>query len=139
VTRYVPIPKPRTVKKLRTKPRAMSAKRRKEQKIVAQVFKEIEPRDGRCRIARLASWDLSQWLLVGACEGEPQPAHIGQWRRAFTRGWPPELRHNRRTIARICRGHHRRYDLHEYDVEYDATYGAEAGMRVVPHVSKGAA
>lgn len=135
--RKLALPKPRRkqkpVKRLRAKTRIrpMSAKRRAEQRIVAQVFKDIEPRDGDCRI-RLLDYESQQ--LAGPCSGPTDPMHLGEWRRAKTRRMAPEVRHTRKTILRGCRGHHRAYDGHRFDLAYTPASGAEGVLLVVPYV-----
>jgi hypothetical protein len=115
----------------RSRPKPMSAAKRKENRLVRQVFAEIEPRDGRCVIQRL---DYESQLLAGPCSGPSDPMHLGEWRRAKTRRMAPEVRHTRQTILRGCRGHHRAYDGHDFDLAYERDKGAEGVLLVVRYV-----
>lgn len=130
------LPKPRTAgKKMRVRPRPISAKRRAEKRLVSKVFAEIEPRDGPCR---LQWWLGMPWMreLLGDCWGDPTPAHLGPWRRGTCK-LPPEERSTRKTIIRACEGHHRRYDEHEFDLAIGPD-GADGLLQPEPYV-KGAA
>lgn len=141
-SRKLALPKPRprrkVVKRMRVRARVrpVSQKRRAEQRLVGKVFREIEPRDGDCRIWWAGIAGLPE-TLAGRCEGEPQPAHLSEWRRSKTRGLPASERHNRKTIIRLCAAHHRRYDLHEFDLQHGPE-GADGTLLLKPYV-KGAA
>ena len=132
------LPKPRPVKRMRAKPKPrarvkpQSAKAKKEAALVGKVFREIEGRDGHCRM-RYYDTPLA---LAGECGGESQPAHLAQWRRSKTRGLPPEERHNGKTIIRLCADHHRRYDQHKFDLAH-TNWGGDGYIKAVPYV-KGA-
>jgi hypothetical protein len=112
----------------------MSAAKRKENRLVRQVFAEIEPRDGDCRIATLPRYGC----VLSMCGGPIDPVHLGEWRRSKTRKMAPEIRHNSRTILRGCRVHHDAYDAREFDIAYGPD-GADGALAVVVHVTKGAA
>jgi len=133
------LPKPRrrakVVKRLRAKsrPRPVSAKRRKEQRIVAKVLAEVRERDGSCRLF-MNTFYSQHAALIGPCEGETTPAHLAAWRRSKTRG-----QHSRKTIIRLCERHHRMYDTHEFDLAYSLEFGGDGAVQPIPHVKKGAA
>lgn len=121
----------------RSKPRPISAKRRKEQALVAKVFREIEPRDGPCWIYGHVYMSVLRTLGVGWCQGDPTPAHLEQWRRGTCK-LPAEQRSTRQTIVRLCQHHHGLFDQHKFSIEH-GPLGADGPMSVVPYVKKGTA
>jgi hypothetical protein len=123
----------------RSKPvRRVSDKKRKVDVIVGKVFREIEERDGDCRLG--LSCHVNERFyeayhrLIGPCEGDPQPAHLPMWRRSKATGV-----HSRVTIVRLCARHHRGLDTHLFDLDYNPTAGADGYLVPVPHVKRGAA
>ena len=141
-SRKLALPKPRPGKKcrparktLRTRITAMSPKRRAESRLVAKVFREIEPRDGDCALSKWQDLKIDG-VLIGKCEGEPQPAHLPTWRRGTCK-LPAAERSNRKTIARMCAKHHRALDTHQFDLEHHREIGAD-GPLVPMAYAKGA-
>jgi hypothetical protein len=121
------LPKPRKpVKRMRTRPKPMSAKRRKEAAVIARVRKACVERDGHCRVQR----------FYPACSRVSTWAHLGEWRRSQTRGMAPEARHHTKGSLMLCEAHHKAYDLHQWDISYGPN-GADGP--IVVHKNSGVA
>jgi hypothetical protein len=115
------------VKRMRTKPiRKVSAKRRKEAAVIAKVRAACVERDGHCRVMK----------FYPACSRVSTWAHLGEWRRCFTRGMAAEQRHHTKGSLMLCESHHKAYDMHLWDISY-----GEAGANgpIVVHKSNGVA
>lgn len=83
----------------------------------------MEVRDSDCRLACMG---------VGPCSGVPEWAHLGDKRRCFTRGMKPEDRHSSRWTIKLCTVHHKRYDAHEFEIEYSLEIeGADGPIQAV--------
>lgn len=138
MTRYQPLPKPVTaVKRLRVRPKPMSAKRRKEQKLVAQVFAAIESRDGRCVIYKRVPMSVIRILGIGWCDGDSTPAHLERWRRGTCK-LPASERSNRKTIVRMCQFHHQQFDQHAFSLAHGPDGADDPNIMAVAY-AKGAA
>lgn len=98
--------KRKAVKRLRTRPKPMSAKRRKDQRVAAKVKAVVMARDGHCRLNR---------SVFGRCQGESTWAHLPWLRRSKTRGMAPEHRHTEEGSVALCVRHHRMLDEHEIE------------------------
>lgn len=95
---------------------AAKAKRRSkrhEAKVAKAVRAACVARDGYCLIASRLPRSIA--VLLGACEGPSEWAHVGEHRRCHTRGMEPEVRHTTAGSGMLCRGHHVAYDAHEFD------------------------
>lgn len=98
--------------------RKRSAENRYAAKIRAEV---MDVRDSYCRVACKGA---------GPCDGVMEWAHLGDKRRCFTRGMAPELRHCTSWTMKMCSQHHRLYDAHAFEVEYQSPAGANGLIRV---------
>ena len=97
-------------------------KREHETQVIKAVRFACMKRDGHCRVAG----------RVGTpCYGPSEWAHLGDHRRARTRGRDPEERHDVRFSVMLCRLHHHDYDAHAYDLAYDPERGANGPVTVV--------
>lgn len=80
--------------------------------MVSDVRGECVVRDGYCRIGRVSE------PALGPCSGPSEWAHLGDKRRARTRGQEPEERHTTAGSLMACRAHHYAYDK---GIEADGT------------------
>jgi len=94
----------------RTRKQAKATRDRMEAKVKAAVRAACVERDGYCRMDRHDA--------AGPCDGITEWAHLGEWKRAKTRGLPPEERHHTKGSVMLCRRHHRMYDSGEIVIEY---------------------
>jgi hypothetical protein len=78
---------------------------RKERAVKQDVRAECVVRDGHCRYAK----DDPRHT----CKGPSEWAHLGDSRRARTRGQAPEVRHTTAGSLMLCRQAHNRYDGRE--------------------------
>lgn len=101
---------------------------REETKVIKRVRKEVEARDGYCRL----SWakDVPTCPL-DECGGPSEWAHLEGHRRFETMGKPPEERHATTWTAMLCNNHHDQYDAHEFDIEQVTQRGADGPLRLV--------
>lgn len=97
---------------------------RAETRLANEVRRYVmDVRDDACRVACSG---------VGPCGGIDEWAHLGDKRRCFTRKMPPEERHSSRWTMKMCTDHHKRYDRHQFDVEFLLDIeGADGPIRVV--------
>lgn len=92
----VACPKPEPLK--RTKRRKL----RKESEVKMEVRAFCVVRDGDCRLRGRLPWF--------PCDGVSEWAHLGDKKRARTRGMKPEDRHTSAGSMMLCTVHHRAYD-----------------------------
>jgi len=91
------------------------AKRRRAEMAYAAVIRAVcVERDGYCRFAPL-----------GNCEGVSEWAHIGDKKRARTRGMKPEQRHTTGGSMMLCKRHHQQYDDGLRTIEFTTERGAD--------------
>jgi hypothetical protein len=109
-------PKPEPIQ--RTKRRKLRVETLVKQKVRARCVE----RDGDCRLQRTA--------LFGPCSGESEWAHLGEKKRARTRGMPPEQRHTTQGSLMLCTGHHRMYDAGRLGIEPLTPDGADGWIQV---------
>lgn len=81
--------------------RVKARKDRAEAKVKQQVRARCVERDGDCRLRGAYGF---------TCSGDSEWAHLGESRRAHTRGMAPEVRHTTAGSLMLCTGHHRAYD-----------------------------
>lgn len=79
--------------------RHRAKRRRAEAPVAAKVRAACVERDGYCRFMGLTQ-----------CAGPSQWAHLGEKKRARTRGMAPEARHTTTHSAMACERHHWLYD-----------------------------
>ncbi len=95
-------------------PKGLTRKRIKgrRQRHEAQVSKDIRSkcvdRDGYCRV--FSHPDDVRIGNLGRCSGYSQWCHLGDLKRARTRGLPPEVRHTTAGSLQMCQSHHEAYD-----------------------------
>jgi hypothetical protein len=106
-------PKPEPQK--RTKRR----KQRAESVVVQKVRARCVERDGDCRLSR-AYWHC--------CAGESEWAHLGDKKRARTRGMQPEQRHTTEGSVMLCTGAHRNYDSGQMTIRARTARGADGPL-----------
>lgn len=99
-----------TFAKGRTRKQVKATKDRTASALERRVRMECVARDEYCRFFGLP--------LMGACEGASEWAHLGEWRRARTRGLPPERRHHTQGSLMLCEFHHDEYDAYRLDINY---------------------
>ncbi len=90
-------PKPGPTAKHRAK------RRRAESPVVKTVRPQCVERDGYCKLTALSAW-------TGSCRGPSQWMHLGEKKRARTRGMKPEQRHTTAGSMMGCEFHHDLYD-----------------------------
>lgn len=101
--------------------RVQGRKRRAEDKVLAQVRREVFARDGGCR-----AYGEGTPLKVGRCAGRLELAHL--FRRSASRGLPDAVRHNAREAVCLCSLHHGREERHELTWRYLSTSKAAGPM-----------
>lgn len=96
---------------------------RAEAKQVKAVRVQCVDRDGYCRL---------HWVPIAdrAPGGPSEWAHLGDKRRARTRGMAPEIRHTTADSLMMCRSHHAAYDAGEFTIEPETDRGADGYLRV---------
>jgi len=109
----VQCPKPETRKRIKRR------KRRAEDKQKRIVRAQCVKRDGFCRLTG-----------CGPCSGVSEWCHMGDKKRARTRGMAPEERHTTAGSFMGCTGHHRAYDAGEIDMDPITTDGADGPLFV---------
>jgi len=114
---FAPNPKPEPRKCVKGR------KDRKEAAIKKAVRAACVERDGYCLV--FSRLPVSIRVLLGPCSGVSEWAHVGDKRRCFTRGMPPEQRHTTAGSCILCEGHHKAYDAHQFDFEVDAGFGMD--------------
>jgi hypothetical protein len=75
-------------------------------------------RDGYCRYRGVTNG-------IGFCDGPSEWAHLGDKRRARTRGLSSEQRHTTAGSLMLCRRHHRLYDTHRLIIRAVTDAGAD--------------
>lgn len=115
---YVTPSRPRRKKGTVAKYRAK--RKRADDAVRLEVRAFCVDRDGYCKLAQ-----------VGGCGGRSEHAHLGDKRRARTRGQAPDLRHTTEGSAIFCTTHHRAYDRGDLAISMFAELGANGPMRVV--------
>jgi hypothetical protein len=109
---------------LPTRQQLKARKARRERAVIKAVRSDVAGRDGPCRLMAVHG------SVTGYCGGVPEMAHLGEWRRANTRGLDPEDRHHTRGCLMLCTKHHRAYDAHEFDLGY-GPLGADGRLDVI--------
>jgi len=99
-----PNPKPEPYKRVKAR------RGRQESKVKKSVREQVDERDGYCVIQN------GGFSTVGKCDGASEWAHIGHYRRCFTRGMDALLRHTTKGSAKMCHKHHAGYDAHLFDL-----------------------
>lgn len=107
-----------------TRKKVKAKKQRAETKVKTSVRAECVERDGVCR---LFGQSLALYELVGSCYGAPEWAHLGEKRRAHTRGMAPDVRHTTADSLMLCTRHHQAYDARTFDIMGSAR-GANATL-----------
>jgi len=112
-----------------TRKRLKARTKRQEAKVAKSVRAACVERDGYCLIQSRVPAAVR--VLLGACEGLSEWAHVEEHRRFNTRGQAPEVRHTTAGSGMLCHGHHTAYDAHEFDflVGADGMDGAVAVIR----------
>jgi len=112
----------------RTRRQLKSRRDRLEAKVQRAVRAACVERDGYCRMDRHDA--------AGHCDGITEWAHLGKWKRCFTRGLSPEHRHHTEGSLMLCQKHHRMYDRHRLTIEYGQD-GANGPLAVRVITAKG--
>ena len=94
-------------------------KDRAEAKVKRSVRAKCVERDGFCRL-----------LGCGPCSGVSEWAHLGDKKRARTRGMAPEIRHTTAGSFMACTGHHAAYDAGRIRIETETSRGADGPLKV---------
>lgn len=110
----VACPKPEPLK--RTKRRKLRVESVVKQKVRALCVE----RDGDCRLSRATGH---------VCGGESEWAHMGDKKRARTRGMKPELRHTTAGSLMLCTLLHRAYDAGDLLINPVTPDGADGLLR----------
>lgn len=97
--------------------RYRAKRRRAEQPVVKSVRAKCVERDGYCRLMGLSP-----------CAGPSQWMHLGEKKRARTRGMRPEQRHTTAGTAMGCERHHGLYDTGQIELAMGER-GADGPMR----------
>ena len=90
--------------------RRRAARARAERPVKDQVRAECVDRDGSCRLATRSKGDVAGLVGPHVCRGRSQWAHLGDHKRARTRGMAPEERHTTAGSLMLCEGAHDQYD-----------------------------
>lgn len=96
--------------------RSRAKRRRADEKVASKVRAACVERDGYCRLG----FD---------CDGRSEWAHLGDRRRAKTRGMAPTHRHSTAHSLMLCTRHHRRYDNRLIEIEPLTAEGANGPIR----------
>ena len=99
-------------KSSKAKPSRKTAKGRKDRAEAAvkrRVRAACVERDGYCRRAKDAQRYATLRRSV-VCEGPSQWSHLAPFKRAHTRGMPPEIRHQVAWSLMLCKNDHDLYD-----------------------------
>lgn len=98
------------------------AKRRRAEGVVAKKVREkCVDRDGYCR-------------YQSGCDGPSEWAHLGEKKRARTRGMAPERRHSTEGSLMLCRYHHGLYDSGQMTITPMTDNGADGQLLFEPVV-----
>ncbi len=100
---------------------AKTRERREESEIIKVERAKCVQRDGYCRLQGADGF--------GACNGNSEWAHLGDFKRWKTRGMAPEERHRADKSLMMCDHHHNMYDLHKMDIEELTPEGADGWLR----------
>jgi hypothetical protein len=121
-----PLPKPESRRRIKARLRRM------ETDVVHAVRPQCVDRDGYCRlnVVEGEAYELVT-RLFGECQGYSEWAHLGDHRRARTRGQDPEVRHTTAGSLMFCAGHHHRYDANDFTIEETTARGANGPLRFV--------
>ncbi len=92
-------------------------RRRAEARVAKHVRALCVERDGYCRLMGLSP-----------CDGPSEWAHLGEKKRARTRGMSPEMRHTTSGSLMACSKHHRAYDAGKIGIAVSET-GADGPIR----------
>ncbi len=121
-----------------TRKQIKARERRREHDVIQTVRPQCVARDGYCRLNVTDSEEHD--LIVqffGDCSGWSEWAHIGEKRRAHTRGMDPEDRHTTEDSLMLCKGHHVAYDANKFRIEkVDPARGANGPLRVVNEIGE---
>jgi hypothetical protein len=110
----LPKPTPRRILKAR--------KKRQESVVIRLTRASCVLRDGRCRLAGVPGF---------SCAGVPEWAHLGDTKRARTRGMKPEIRHMTAGSLMLCTTHHEDYDKGRMRIDALTKDGANGGLAFV--------
>ncbi len=114
------------------KPEPRQRVKRRRQRGEKQVEKSVRAktveRDGHCLVYTRIPAHIA--VLLGPCEGDSEWAHIGKYRRCFTRGLLPEQRHTTVGSGQLCHKHHADYDAHRFDFETDEEHGMDGTIGI---------
>lgn len=116
------------------KPKMTAARRKtaRRRRAEGEVVKAVRPmcvaRDGYCRTSRYDLLAASHALGI-CCRGRSEWAHLGDKKRARTRGMAPEERHTTAGSLMLCGRMHRLYDDGELQIEALTEHGADGRLR----------
>ena len=110
-------PQPKPIKRKTLKGRKVRA----ESKVTQRIRALCVDRDGDCRLKNTNGF--------GPCGGESEWAHLGEKKRARTRGMAPEVRHTTAGSLMLCTRHHQLYDSGTMTIEPTTPNGADGLMR----------
>jgi hypothetical protein len=113
---FAPQAKPEPIKCTKGRQRRTAAK------VVQRVRAQCVERDGDCRM-RGISWHV--------CGGESEWAHLGDKKRARTRGMAPEIRHTTAGSLMLCTTAHAAYDAGRIQIEPTSPEGADGILRFI--------
>ncbi len=100
-----------------------------ERSVKDQVRAACVERDGYCRVASLAKQDTRMWQADEfPCSGWSEWAHLGEHRRAKTRGQIPEARHTVAGSLQLCTAHHFAYDERTLTIDPLTDLGANGPL-----------
>jgi hypothetical protein len=108
-----------THKKPEPRARVKGRKDRKETGVKQLVRALCVDRDGDCRLQKVPRF---------LCSGESEWAHLGDQKRARTRGMEPEERHTTAGSLMLCTGHHRAYDSGRMQIDELTPDGADGPL-----------
>jgi hypothetical protein len=118
-----PLEKPKSVKRMRVKPRRVSATQRKDLAYAAKVRAKVAKRDGFCRVGQLMSKASQK-----RCDGPLAWCHLQGKRRAQTRRMSPGQRHGTAWTAILCSVHAEMEEKRQLTYRYLTDKGADGPM-----------
>lgn len=113
---YVTSSRPR--KKAGPTARYRAKRKRADDAVAAVIRAKCVLRDGYCKFA-----------ILGGCRGASQHCHLGQWKRARTRGQAPVRRHTLEGSCMACEFHHEAEEHGAMKVTMFADLGANGPIR----------
>lgn len=102
-------------------------KARKEKAVKTTVRELCVERDGFCRFGTYRD-DVRD--IVGPCDGRSEWMHLGDKKRARTRGMAPEVRHTTADSMMGCSRHHRDYDAGRMQIVALSGKGADGLLMI---------